>query len=50
MRYVQQDAQPKKESKKKEKKEEKPIKAGMSGYDYYELSSAKKIPTKDGWK
>ena len=50
MRYVQQGAQPKKESKKKESKEEQPLKAGQKGYDYYELSGAKKIPTKDGWK
>ena len=47
MRYIQPD--PKAKPPKKEKKEI-PVKAGTKEYDYYNLSSAKKIPTKGGYK
>lgn len=47
MRYIQQDSEEKKEDKKKEK-EEKPIKAGMEGYEYHNLSSTKSILTGRG--
>jgi len=47
MRYIQEsaDKQPQ-----KEEKNEVPVKAGEEGYDYMNLSSAKKIPTKGGYK
>ena len=43
MRYNESEAN--KKAPKKEKKEI-PVKAGTKEYDYYNLSSAKKIPTK----
>ena len=51
MRYVQQDNLPKKEDRTTKEKKAKPVlKAGQKGYDYYDLSSGKKIPTKGGYK
>ena len=47
MRYSESEAS--KKAPKKEKKEI-PVKAGTKEYDYYDLSSAKKIPTKGGYK
>ena len=34
----------------KEEKKEIPTKAGSKDYDYMNLSSGRKIPTKGGWK
>ena len=51
MRYVQQDNLPKKEKDFAKEKKAKPVlKAGQKGYDYMELATGKKIPTKDGYK
>ena len=47
MRYIQEGVDKKAP---KEEKKEVPVKAGTKDYDYYNLSSAKKIPTKDGYK
>ena len=47
MRYNESEAT--KKAPKKEKKEI-PVKAGTKEYDYYNLSSAEKIPTKGGYK
>ena len=46
MRYYESEAT--KKAPKKEKKEI-PVKAGTKEYDYYNLSSGKKIPTKGGY-
>ena len=48
MRYSQSEVN--KKAPKKEEKKEIPVKAGTKDYDYYNLSSAKKIPTKGGYK
>ena len=45
-RYIQQDYNKKPESKKEKPK----TKAGQKGYDYKNLSNAKKIPTQGGYK
>lgn len=47
MRYIETKVQPVKET--KTEKSEAPVKAGNKGYDYSNLASAKKIPTKGGW-
>ena len=47
MRYIQKEADKKPP---KEEKKEPRVLAGSKDYDYYDLSSAKKIPTKDGYK
>ena len=49
MRYIEKQAEPPKKAP-KEPKQEPRVLAGSKNYDYNNLSSAKKIPTKGGYR